>query len=151
MTDLNELARGIHANAVEHGWWGQPVSDPIGGDPRLTVYPASGSNNGRNFGEVLALIHSEVSEALESWRDGDPIAEMFMVHKDGTRCSWDGPCRSSKGTRDEAKPDGVPSELADIIIRVLDASAAYGIDIEAAVQAKIDYNRTRPFLHGRAR
>ena len=49
------------------------------------------------------------------------------------------------------KPVGVPSELADVIIRVLDACGAWGIDIVQALDEKMAYNDTRPPLHGRAR
>lgn len=49
------------------------------------------------------------------------------------------------------KPEGVPFEIADIIIRALDAAAAWGFDIDEAVRLKVAYNRTREILHGRAR
>lgn len=46
------------------------------------------------------------------------------------------------------KPEGIPSELADIIIRVLDICAANGIDIAAAIADKMAFNETRPYRHG---
>ena len=48
----------------------------------------------------------------------------------------------------KAKPVGIPSELADIIIRVLDIAAMCGIDIQQAVENKMKYNATRPYRHG---
>ena len=48
----------------------------------------------------------------------------------------------------ENKPEGVPIELADLIIRVLDTCEQYGIDIEAAIEMKIKYNETREYRHG---
>lgn len=87
----------------------------------------------RNPGEVLMLIVTEVAEAMEAIRDGYPLDEM----------EYGGELRN--------KPIGVPSEMADIVIRVLDACAGWGIDIDTAVREKIDYNRTRDRLHGRAR
>jgi len=53
--------------------------------------------------------------------------------------------------RDEGwytKPIGIPSELADIIIRVLDICGAYGVDIDAAVESKMEFNETREVRHG---
>ena len=89
----------------------------------------------RNPGEVLMLIVTEVAEAMEEIRDGYPVDLMrYTVDFKGIQ-----------------KPIGVPSELADIIIRVLDASAAWGIDIDAAVREKTAYNAQRERLHGRAR
>ncbi len=74
----------------------------------------------RTFGEDIALLHSEVSEALEAFRDGD----MGSIREDG-------------------KPEGVDSELADVLIRLLDMSYRYGIELETAVLRKLAYNTTR--------
>lgn len=76
--------------------------------------------------EQIALIHSEASEALESFRNNEPL-----YWKD-----------------DKGKPQGVASEYADIIIRVLHYCGVLGIDISAAVEEKIVYNRTRGYRHG---
>lgn len=46
------------------------------------------------------------------------------------------------------KPVGIPSELADIVIRVFDAAGRYGIDLEKAINEKMAYNATRPQRHG---
>lgn len=82
-------------------------------------------------GEDMALIHSEVSEALEDIRDGKPLNVMHYERKEPLN-----------------KPCGVPSEMADIIIRVLHFSAKHGIDIGQAVKEKMAYNDSRPFKHG---
>lgn len=125
-TPLNKLAAQIHATAISKGWWGD-LSD------YAVEYPLEPSisslANGRNFGEVIALIHSEASEALEEYRNGHGINEVYYTHED-------------------QKPEGVPSELADTIIRVLDACAAYGIDIDKAIKEKMSYNESRPARHG---
>jgi NTP pyrophosphatase (non-canonical NTP hydrolase) len=140
---LNELAEEIHQIGVEHGFW-DTTEVQINGT-------GAGVRIERNFAEVLALIHSEVSEALEAWRDGMPINVSFSQHKDGTVCRDDEMCGSELGTSDPTKPIGVPSELADIIIRVLDVCGKEKIDIEQAVRLKVNYNKTRPYLHGRKR
>lgn len=82
------------------------------------------------LGLKLALIHSEVSEVLEELRDGHPM--------DATRYTATG------------KPEGIPSELADILIRVADLAGAFrGIDLEDMVLEKMAYNTSRPHKHGR--
>lgn len=74
----------------------------------------------------LALVHSEVSEAAECVRDRDIEFRR----------------------RDDGKPEGLPVELADTVIRLLDLCGALGIDLEAALLAKHSYNLTRPRRHG---
>lgn len=101
---INALAGQLHANAVEKGWW-------IGG---------------RNDGELIALIHSELSECLEALRHGNP---------EDDHCPGYG---------------NAQVELADAIIRILDMCAARGWDIGGALIAKMEFNRTRPHRHGKA-
>lgn len=74
----------------------------------------------------LALIHSEVSEATEDVR---------------TR-------RMDPTTREDGKPEGFPSELADIAIRLFDVAGALGIDLDEAIVAKMRFNETRTHRHG---
>ena len=78
--------------------------------------------------ESLCLIHSEVSEALEGLRAGWPVDQVFI---------------------ENSKPEGIPVEMADIIIRVLDFCGEHGIDIERVVEQKMAYNATRPHRHGK--
>jgi len=85
----------------------------------------------RNVAESLCLIHSEVSEAMECWRDDD----MEM------RYAPDG----------SGKPEGLPSELADVVIRVMDFMEGFGMNLEEAMEIKAAFNRGRPQLHGRVR
>lgn len=47
-----------------------------------------------------------------------------------------------------SKPEGIPTELADVIIRVLDYCAYAGIDIENVLEVKHEYNKSRPYRHG---
>lgn len=80
-----------------------------------------------NFPELIALIHSEASEALEDDRAGN----MELTF---------GP---------NGKPLGVGQELADIVIRVGHTAVRMGIDLQAMVRIKQAYNRTRPYKHGK--
>ncbi len=106
MIDLNSLAGQIHQNAVRHGFY------PRGAE--------------RNIGELLALVHSEVSEALEDWRN----ERMETYEVDG------------------GKPCGFPSEIADIIIRCLDVCSYLQIDIEKEIEDKMEFNKGRERRHG---
>ncbi len=82
--------------------------------------------------ERLVLIHSEVSEALECYRDGDMISEISHLNYGA-----------------EGKPVGFPTELADIVIRVFDLAQDLGIDLQAEIERKHEYNKGRPYRHGR--
>ena len=62
------------------------------------------------------------------------------------------PCSTCKGTGKKLryfKPCGIPSELADVVIRVLHFSGKHGVDIEAAVAEKMRFNDSRPYKHGK--
>lgn len=132
-TVVDRMAVDIHGTARNKGWW----------DPR--------KHNGvyvqRTFPEILALIHSEVSEALESWRDGHDYNELYYSCPHQSVIGKDQPCAANPECQDR-KPEGIPAELADIIIRTLDAARFYGIDVSDALVKKVEYNNTRPYRHG---
>ena len=108
---LNELTKDIHNNAVAHGWW----------------------DNSRCFGEVIALCHSELSEALEEYRNGKPL--LYYSAND-----------NSTGT--QLKPEGIAVEMIDCIIRILDWCGKEGVDVEDILNKKHEYNKSRPYKHG---
>lgn len=78
----------------------------------------------------LALIMTEVAEAIEEVRNGHSMTETYY--------------NPDKPT----KPEGVPSELADIVIRTLHIAERRGIDLEAIIEGKLAYNETRGYKHG---
>lgn len=97
--EINDLAR-------DRGWWDEP----------------------RTVGDAIALMHSELSEALEEHRNGRAVNEVYLGENE--------------------KPEGIPVELADVVIRVFDFCAEHGINIGAVIAKKHKYNETRPYRHG---
>ena len=129
--NINELAKEVHENAVAHGWWEKPPTLP----------------------EALCLIHAELSEALEEYREGNPLiyGTCALAAED---CKFSGVCdRVGRPGEDEGidgpcKPEGIAVELADVILRTLDLVAALGVDVDAVVMAKHKYNLGREYKHG---
>lgn len=111
MTKLEEFAYlGLekaqelaHRTATDAGWY---------------LNPKTGQPINRNFGEVVALMHSELSEALEA--DRKCLKDDKLPHRDGREV-----------------------EFADCIIRILDTAAALGLDVAGALIEKNRYNQRR--------
>jgi len=98
---FNDFARLVHD--VNHTWWH---------DPR------TGERLQRNKGEMIALMHSELSEALEGIRKNK--MDDHIPHR----------------TSEEV-------EFADLLIRVFDYAGAVGLDLDGAIADKMAYNRHR--------
>lgn len=92
---IPELAKEVHLNAVSHGWWDEERQNP----------------------EIIALIHSEWSEALEEARAGRPLA--YKVDAEGERIQFV-TLQDAGYAKLRAKPEGVAVELIDGVIRILD-------------------------------
>ena len=99
--NLNDYAKEVHE--ANKKWW-------------TDIY--TGGTLTRNFGELIALCHSELSEALEGHRKG--LADDKLPHR-----------------------PMVEVELADCVIRILDVCAGFGLDLEGAYQEKMAYNAIR--------
>lgn len=101
----SNIAQDVHENAVNKGFW---------------------PPEGRNDGEIIALIHSELSETLEGIRAGNPP--------------------------DDKLPEFTSAEveLADVVIRIMDMAVARQWRVAEAIEAKMAFNKTRAFKHGKA-
>lgn len=119
----------------------------------------------RTIGDDCALIHSEVSEMLEAYRDhglADATASEAPHHE---RCSVSrltyptridskpvyegGACTCEvHGQTRLPKPEGFGSEAADVLIRLLDTCDRRGVDLMAETRRKITFNKTRAYRHG---
>lgn len=84
-------------------------------------------------GNRLLLIVGEIIEAHEEIRDGHLPTEEWLNTTPGK----------------EGKPEGVPSEIADALIRILDFAGEHRIDLADVVRRKLAYNATREAMHGR--
>lgn len=118
--DIQNMTDEVHEWAEEKGWW----------------------DDGRTFGDHIALVHSELSEALEAFREhkmegsgGKIRGDFVLPNGQNSDTYWE-------------KPEGVPSELADVLVRLLHMCGFYGIDLGEQFRLKMDYNWTRTFRHG---
>lgn len=132
---INELVDKAFQNAKDKGFEDKPSS----------------------FLERIALVHSELSEAVEAYRKLDNDA-YDSIRKPLYRSAVTGNLTSFKDEFrfvDDAdilvpnKPEGVVSELADAVIRIAHICGVYGIDLDAAIQEKMKFNRTRGYKHGK--
>lgn len=103
MRAIRALMERAHANATAKGFW----------------------ESERCFAESIALMHSELSEALEADRAGNPPSEKVP------------------------KFTGIAEELGDLAIRLFDVSAHHGIPLAEVILAKMTYNESRPHKHGK--
>jgi NTP pyrophosphatase (non-canonical NTP hydrolase) len=105
---FNTVQQACFDNAEAHGWWDED----------------------RTFGDLIALIHTELSEAFEEYREGHLIDEVYYSEQKPD------------------KPEGVGVELADAVIRIMDLAGYFGIDLATLILEKHAYNVTRPYRHG---
>ena len=103
--EINVLCHNSHEISKSKGWYEGRV---------------------RTILEAICLMHSELSEAAEEYREQ----------------------RMDIWYQENGKPEGFPIEMADTIIRIADTCEYLGIDLEDTIRIKEAYNKTRPYRHG---
>ena len=99
---LNQCAKDCHKAAVKGGWW----------------HDDKGIKKERNVGELLCLIHSEISEAMEGARKS--LMDTHLKHK-----------------------SMMEVELADAVIRIFDLAESRGFNLGETIYEKLEYNKSR--------
>jgi NTP pyrophosphatase (non-canonical NTP hydrolase) len=102
LSSWKELQTKVKQVNSDHGWYDENIHDAI----------------------RIALIHSELSEALEGLRHGNPASDHIPLF------------------------NSAEEELVDVIIRVMDIAEVRGWRVAQAVLAKIEFNECRPYKHG---
>jgi NTP pyrophosphatase (non-canonical NTP hydrolase) len=104
VADWAVLAEMVRHNSADKGFWDKGLK--------------------RNQPEMLCLMHSEISEALEGYRAGNPPSEKIPEYS------------------------SMEEELADTVIRIMDFASGFGLNVAGAVIAKMEYNAGRERMHG---
>lgn len=129
LTQIQKDCYGISADHGFHKRDAQNLSSNNDSDSMISV-PRAELENLQNS-QRLMLIASEISEAFEELREGHAATEIYY----------------NNGKPD--KPEGFPIELADAMIRIWDTAETYGVDLEEAIKIKMEYNKSRPYKHGK--
>lgn len=123
---LKRIAKWVHQIAKSKGWH---IHD-------------------RSFGDIIALVHTELTEAFEEYRSGHRPTEVRIgekIYAEPDNGDWD---EMALVAREGLKPEGLGIELADAVIRILDYAEEVGLDMDELIRVKTIFNRTRPYRHG---
>lgn len=123
---LGRLGEDIHTVARNKGWW----------------------IHERSFGDIAALLHSEIAEAFEEYRSAHRMTEVYAGDKHYMNPDAHDFAELETLAENGVKPEGIGVELADVIIRILDYAEKAGLDMDRLVNLKTVFNRTRPYRHG---
>lgn len=94
----------------------------------------------RPLTEVVMLTVCELAEAIEADRAGKWMNKIDLIKYIN---------RPEPEVFKETIKDTVEDEIADALIRLLDFAHYFNIDLDFHIKAKLDYNASRPYKHGK--
>lgn len=119
LPSLEDMEQEVFEVNVANGWW----------------------EDRRSVGDDVALLHTEVSEIFEAFREfgtADATGDKCETDSYGVHLHGEKPC----------KPEGIGSECADVLIRLLDTVRRWELDLRYETERKLAFNRTRGHKHG---
>ncbi len=137
LSALHILTAHCYATAVDKGWWEKYEGAPSKWLPEIVS-------------SKIALMHSELSEALEELRNRKDMGlkPYFSISRKGALDKSIYELDVERGLAEGAKPEGMAAELADAVIRICDLAAWLNLDLAQALLWKMKYNNTRSHKHG---
>lgn len=120
MNAINSIAQDVFDTAKSKGWH---ENSPVKRD---------GTPDPDRIAAMIAMVHSELSEAIEELRTAATFDALTFVHFE----------------QPSGKPVGFAVEMADAVIRIMDTCKQLGVDLGEAMEIKMDYNKKRPHRHG---
>ncbi len=125
---FEKLQREVHEVNVKNGWWETPPS----------------------IGDILAMMHCELSEAMEAYREGKNIDDVWYDCKQQDDECTEGYYTSIGGCQScpYSKPEGIPVELADCVMRIMDIMEYVGFFISKELYDHLGENIIAAFKKG---
>lgn len=153
---INQLRDEVHANARDKGFWDSAdpyVQGYLTGMLLGTVCPAAtkcelerknlspNDVQGVRENELYDLMTSNLLFGVYENEVDEKLSKLMLIVTEVVE--------AVQAVGNMNGVDNLDEEIADIIIRCLDFCGGYGIDIEKAINDKMNRNATRPHMHGK--
>lgn len=144
---IREMTEYVHGIAKSHGFWED--TDTLLATKSIDIKVV----HSLIIGQKIALIHSELSEALEAdrkgvWANVKGYNNWPNKPEEDDNSHW---AKEERNIRFKSTiKDSVEDEIADAAIRIMDLCGYLGIDLEWHIEKKAEYNNNRPYKHGKS-